>query len=461
MAKKMDLRLHVGAELKGRQYTHPLKKPTKHEGLRYPLTLLVEWMVQYALRSVVSRSQRHHAVFRAFDFLECRENELAISCIPATPALDCDWMLGAAVTAQAYADHSPQITQRAAAMASRLCSHQQLRPSSSPENLLSSPLATLRRTVLDKFATMRALSVQSTHHWQIHPRQECTQLLAQLQQQTLISQHTVFHELFGFCPLDDVPPSPNEIAIGDRTRWSHGLIFARMAEELKLNEALHQSPSIRFPSFEECLRWIRQALPPVPPLPIPIGREETRTDLHALSPISDPSFFWSERESARLVRKEEWYLRTHIVYTQAGYQHAGGFYQHASPVNWKGEHGDGSDDMRALRCLLRHLLHEAKTRSAGGTSDHPGVHYTGVHYTHRWPDMVGEALDCLKTGHAQDSACAAVEGVELVALVQEAESFLLDRQQADGGWLHDEGTDRRHHATWVAIWGLRDSNWPG
>jgi hypothetical protein len=64
--------------------------------------------------------------------------------------------------------------------------------------------------------------------------------------------------------------------------------------------------------------------------------------------------------------------------------------------------------------------------------------------------MVGEALDCLKT-----SAIATDETMGLAELVEEAENFLLDTQQEDGGWAHDEGPDRRHHATWVAIWGLR------
>ena len=62
--------------------------------------------------------------------------------------------------------------------------------------------------------------------------------------------------------------------------------------------------------------------------------------------------------------------------------------------------------------------------------------------------MMGEALDCIKA-LAPDASVGALAGD-----VGAAEAMLLASQAADGGWPHDEG--RRHHATFVAIWGLRE-----
>jgi hypothetical protein len=275
-------------------------------------------MALHALRSTAPRRvRRHGAVMRAMDFLESRECALAGSSGNIS-ALDCDWMLGAAVTADGYAHSSPLIHNRALKMASRLCSYH--REPIAAENLLfpmenETCARLLRRTVLDKFGELRALSVQPSRAFadqftETALPSNCKVLLGQFlqqQQQTCNEHPSAFRLLFGFCPQIDVPPSPDDVSSGDRTRWSHGLIFARMAEDLGIDHTsacqLSALSGSQLPSFTQCLRWIRQALPPVP------AYGDTRIQFHS-------SHFWSGTEEARRVRKEEWYLRTHVVYTQ-------------------------------------------------------------------------------------------------------------------------------------------------
>lgn len=79
--------------------------------------------------------------------------------------------------------------------------------------------------------------------------------------------------------------------------------------------------------------------------------------------------------------------------------------------------------------------------------------------------MVGEAVDCLKTVPSGNdsfrgtraSVMGSIEGsnTDTSDLIASAERLLITSQQGDGGWQHDEGSARRHHATFVSLWGLR------
>jgi hypothetical protein len=227
----------------------------------------------------------------------------------------------------------------------------------------------------------------------------------------------LFRQLFGFCPVHS---SPGDAAggaasapAGARSRWANGLIFARMAGDIGLRGC---GPATALPSFDACLAWVHAAM---------AGCRH------------GDDFYEADTALARQLRQEELYLRTHIVYTQAGYRHA-----HAAAGGGAAARGcrtAAHEDRWALERLLRTLLRE------GGEAPTDAA---ALRAAARRPDMMGEALDCLK-------ALAVAQGSgQLSFAVGAAEEMLLGSQGTDGGWPHDEG--RRHHSTFVAIWGLRD-----
>ena len=65
------------------------------------------------------------------------------------------------------------------------------------------------------------------------------------------------------------------------------------------------------------------------------------------------------------------------------------------------------------------------------------------------PDTVGEIVDSLAAFGARDSDPAIVRG----------RTFLVDRQDEDGGWGDEDDDYRRFHHVWAAIDGLRDYRW--
>jgi hypothetical protein len=124
-----------------------------------------------SIRSIYSRSsvgggsswpQREAAVSRGLAFLEQAEVRLARS-DPA--ALDCDWMLGAAVTCDAYRTSSPPLAACAARMAARLhdgCVGRWGGPTRGPARVAAPATpAALRRAVLDSFAASRVALVSA------------------------------------------------------------------------------------------------------------------------------------------------------------------------------------------------------------------------------------------------------------------------------------------------------------
>eukprot|EP01050_Picozoa_sp_SAG11_P018439 SAG11_NODE_2784_length_2976_cov_2.710115_1_plen_391_part_00 len=368
------------------------------------------------------QQQRAAALCRGLGFLEQAEASLART---DPSALDCDWMLGAAITRDAYRVSSPQISARAAEMAERLlarCAQRWSDPRQQAAVTASRPTpAVLRRAVLDCFGAARVHAQPSPA---AHGGVElCNRLLRRLEeeQRGAAMPPSLFAQLFGFCPVRSPPPLAASTGPppGARLRWANGLIFARMAADLRLRDG--PAPATALPSYGAVLGWVRAALPPQS-----VGR--------------DAAFFDGRTTLARQLRQEELYLRTHLVYTSTGYRHVATAAAMAPPHS--GGEGAAFEDSAVLERLLRTLVREAREATAAPISAE------ALRAAARRPDMMGEALDCIKALDSADGTCA--PGRE----VHEAEELLLSSQAADGGWPHDEG--RRHHSTFVAIWGLRE-----
>ena len=348
------------------------------------------------------QARRTETISRGLEFLETHEPL-------CSSRVDCDWMLGAAVTAEMHRQSHPDISTRAAAMAARLVARWAQRPAPLPVTGRAA-LALFRRSVLDTFATTRA---HSATNLQVDPAlstlvPEIDNAIVTRAVQWAHSEHgTVERAMFGFCPLTDEPCATKT----GRTEWSNAIIFACMAESCNL-QASPGSPV----AFSDSLQWVQSAL----------------------QSHNDDEKMWQHSAAGQQLRQRELYLQTHVLYTVCSYQHAAGFGSLAEVDRQQ----SALAAVRALQPLLSRLLSDAATLD--------------IRSTLRFPDMIGEAVDCLKFGH--DVLAASLQhptsGLAIAPLIHQAVNFLVNAQQFNGGWAHDEG--RRHHATFVALWALRD-----
>jgi hypothetical protein len=316
------------------------------------------------LRHFTSTSGRGGVALRALRFLEQQELHL--------PRAECDWMLGACGVAAAY--YPSEISFRSIAMTTHLLSrwHSQTLPGHSddcfPSECYGHNVSSLRRSVLDNFGAQYAYrgiyQISGVSQPQLNPTM--SQHHHWLRRQFLFSDETAamsseqttgfFKGIFGFCPIAGPLPAGNTACVmpGQRTRWAHGLIFARMTDDLELHHSkshvscyllnttnqytrspliahlfIHPSQlcsrlqRIPIPTFEQCLRWVIAALripPTPPPLITPGGRasidfpwsgphQHSDSSVLAATGGVPSSFFWSNCEHGKHLRQEELYLR--------------------------------------------------------------------------------------------------------------------------------------------------------
>ena len=359
----------------------------------------------------VTHARRAETISRGLDFLETHEPL-------CSSRVDCDWMLGAAVTAEMHRRSHPAISTRAAAMAARLVARWTQRPAP-PLVSGRGALALFRRRVLDTFAATRAHSAANLQGdlplSTVVP--EIDNAIVTRAVQWAHSEHgTIERAMFGFCPLTEEPCGTRT----GRTEWSNAIIFACMAGSCNL-EPIPGNPV----GFSDSLQWVQSAL----------------------QSHNDDEQMWQHTAAGQQLRQQELYLQTHILYTVCSYQHSAGFGSLAEVDRQQ----SALAAVRALHPLLRRLLTDAATldtRSPHMVQAASSAPSTFDTRSLRFPDMIGEAVDCLKFGHDVLAVSLAI-----APLIHEAENFLVNTQEFDGGWAHDEG--RRHHATFVALWALR------
>ena len=137
-------------------------------------------------------ARRTGSLSRAFDFLEAHEPTLHV---------DCDWMLGAAVTAQIHQRTNPLLSDRARAMSTRLLSRWCQRPPATGPTFGPATLPTLRRSVLDTFAGTLAHSIAEPTAIESPKIYQAALVHAQVWARS--QGLSLYQAMFGLCPISD------------------------------------------------------------------------------------------------------------------------------------------------------------------------------------------------------------------------------------------------------------------